>query len=395
MQENLEQALQDFLLDIDCLDELRPWTDEVNIFDILNISKQEKYHSQMIAWLLDVHENHGFGMAFFRMILEKLMAFGGSERYDREKMLSMDLNSFNIYKDWKAIDLVLISEKERVVMAIANKVLAKDRDQQLSRHRLVIEKDFPDYEQFFIFLSPEGRMLSDIEKWDTITYGDMADVLEELCHIQTIRPDVEFMLRNYKDSIRRDIVDNYQLINLCNKIYNKHRKALDLIFEYRMDEQNLVGSVIKEALKELADAGRIIFDDSQRSNSFIMFYTSDMDEYLLPLDEENSSYRTNRVYCYNIIVRDKTLYASFEIGGYNTTDAHKKTMRDMINLHKPKENLDDAFKYKRIIKTKTFDFSNVEELDETIRGVVQGYVEELLIMEAQLLFNLDNLEFFE
>ena len=162
-----------------------------------------------------------------------------------------------------------------------------------------------------------------------------------------------------------------------------------------MDEQNLVGSVIKEALKELADSGKIIFDENQRSNSFIMFHTADMDEYLLPLDEENSSYRTNRVYCYNMIVRDKTLYGSFEIGGYNTTQAHKKTMRDMISIHKPKERLDESFKYKRIIKTKTFDFSDVEELDETIRGVVQGYVEELLIMEAQLLFNLDNLEFFE
>ena len=34
-----EKALQDFLLDIDCLDELIPWVAKFNIFDVLKISR--------------------------------------------------------------------------------------------------------------------------------------------------------------------------------------------------------------------------------------------------------------------------------------------------------------------------------------------------------------------
>ena len=34
-----EEALRDFLLDIECLDELLPWTRRVNLFDILKISR--------------------------------------------------------------------------------------------------------------------------------------------------------------------------------------------------------------------------------------------------------------------------------------------------------------------------------------------------------------------
>ena len=66
-----EKALQDFLLDIECLDELIPWTGKVNLFDVLKVSKKEIYHSNMLAWLLDPNENHGLGEAFLKGILQK------------------------------------------------------------------------------------------------------------------------------------------------------------------------------------------------------------------------------------------------------------------------------------------------------------------------------------
>ena len=37
---------------------------------------------------------------------------------------------------------------------------------------------------------------------------------------------------------------------------------------------------------------------------------------------------------------------------------------------------------------------SVSKLEPAIRGVVEGFVEELMIMEAQLLFNLDNLDMY-
>lgn len=56
-----EQILQNFLLDIQCLDELLPWTNKFNLFDVLKISRLEIRHSNVLAWLLETNENHGFG----------------------------------------------------------------------------------------------------------------------------------------------------------------------------------------------------------------------------------------------------------------------------------------------------------------------------------------------
>ena len=51
-----------------------------------------------------------------------------------------------------------------------------------------------------------------------------------------LQPDVSVMVNNYIKVIRRNILEDQQLIEICNKIYNKHKRALDLIFEHRDDE---------------------------------------------------------------------------------------------------------------------------------------------------------------
>ena len=61
-----EKALQDFLLDIDCLDALLPWTGKFNLFDVLKISRTEIRHSNVLSWLLSANENHGLGDSYVR-----------------------------------------------------------------------------------------------------------------------------------------------------------------------------------------------------------------------------------------------------------------------------------------------------------------------------------------
>lgn len=390
-----EEALQNFLLDIECLDELLPWTGKFNLFDVLKTAKSENGHSHMLAWLLDTHENHGMGDAFAKLMIEKFVKYAGEWRYNDAKWLSMNLFSFSVYQDWKNVDVIFVSDAEKVVIAIVTKVDMKEKDQELSRYRSVIEKDFPDYERALIFISSDGMLLSDVEYWDTMTYSDIVNILDKLGENVGLEADIQFMIRHYKEMIRRDMVDNHQLTEICQKIYNKHKKALDLIYENRMDDKSMAGVIVKEALKDMADSGRILFDSNQKSNSYIMFHTRDMDWYLEPMKDSNSSFRTNRVYAYTIILKDKTMYASLELGGYHITDLHKETMEKILSLHKPNERLEEGFKFKRIIRTKVFEYGDVEELEATIRGVVEGFVDELLIMEAQLLFNLDNLDYME
>jgi len=44
-----EEAIKNFLLDINCLDSLKPWISKINLFDILKILRMEIRHSNILA----------------------------------------------------------------------------------------------------------------------------------------------------------------------------------------------------------------------------------------------------------------------------------------------------------------------------------------------------------
>ena len=113
-----EQVLQNFLLDIRCLDKLLPWIGKFNIFDVLKISKNEIRHSNVLCWLLDPSENHGFGDAFIKGVFQRIVENDIEDKHDIFKTLLSDMYSFSVQREWKNIDILLVSNEEKIVLAI-------------------------------------------------------------------------------------------------------------------------------------------------------------------------------------------------------------------------------------------------------------------------------------
>lgn len=53
------KLLNDLISDIDCLEPLYRWTNDINIFNVLKLNRVEIRHSNMLAWLLNPNELHG------------------------------------------------------------------------------------------------------------------------------------------------------------------------------------------------------------------------------------------------------------------------------------------------------------------------------------------------
>jgi len=235
-----EQALQNFLLDIQCLDELLPWTGKFNLFDVLKISRTEIRHSNVLGWLLDPNENHGFGDAFLKGMFQRIVENDTEGKYDIFGVLLSDMYSFIVRREWNNIDILLTSSDEKIVLAIENKVGSQEHSNQLSRYSKIIEKKYPNFNRIYIYLTPEGGEPKDVENWDILSYKDIVEVLEDIMNRIKLQPDVSVMVNNYINVIRRNILEDQQLIEICNKIYNKHKRALDLIFEHRDDADDFV-----------------------------------------------------------------------------------------------------------------------------------------------------------
>lgn len=382
-----EKVLQEFLLDIECLDELLPWTGKFNLFDVLKVSRTEIRHSNMLAWLLDPNENHGLGDAFLKGILQRLMEKDLNGKYDVFKILMADTYSFSVYREWKNIDILLVSSEEKILVVIENKIGSHEHSNQLNRYREILETDFKDYKRLYVFLTPDGEEPSDVANWDVLTYTDVVEVLEHLYGQRELQQDVSFMICHYIEVVRRDIVEDQHLIEICNKIYNKHKKALDLIFEYRTDGKTQISDAIMNALDKLNEEGTIIHSSDWGN---LVFRTSDMDAMLPLLENPDSSWGTLNCYSYWFNLREGKFYGVFELGGWNVPEEEKKTMLKIIDELKPGDKRKDEFRYKRVYRTKWYDLNDVDDLEMEAEKAVRNAVAEIRNMEQRVIEAISN-----
>ena len=75
----------------------------------------------------------------------------------------------------------------------------------------------------------------------------------------------------------------------------------------------------------------------------------------------------------------------FELGGWNVPEGSMKTMQEMINLLRPGDKRKENFKYKRIYRTKWYNFAQSGHIQENVSDCVRTVVEDLLTQEKDLL----------
>ncbi len=381
-----EQALKEFLLDIQCLDELIPWTGKFNLFDVLKVARNEIRHSNMLSWLLDPRENHGIGDAFLKGVLQVLVKNDNKDRYDVFKVMLSDMQSFSVYREWRNIDILLVSQEEKIVLAIENKVGTHEHSNQLNRYRKVLEEEYASYQRFYVLLTPDGELPSDEVNWDNLSYVDIVELLEELVERYPLQTDVELMIKNYIEVVRRDIVEDHQLIEICNKIYNKHRKALDLIYANRIDGKTQISETIIETLNILGKEGSIIHGNDWGN---MVFRTKNMDKLLPLLKTNDSSWGSRNIYSYWLSFDGNRFYGVFELAGHNVPKTDMKMMQRIIKELKPNDSKLDSFKYKRVFRTKWYDLKDVEDIVNETEKAVRSAVNELLDMEKTLIDRLN------
>ncbi len=281
------EALKAFLLDISCLDPLSEWTDRFNLFDVLKISHYEIRHSNLLAWLLNPNETHGLGTLFLEGFIQRVLN-GMVTNVDVFGVLLMDYQSFTVFREWHNIDILAVSETEKFVLCIENKFGSGEHDDQLNIYRDTVLGAFPDYKHLFVFLSPEGMDSSSPDFWNPMSYVDVLFILQNATARTMVRPEVEMLINQYKESVRREIMEDVKLTKICRDIYAKHRRALDLLFENRPDRMLDIAEIFREWAKNKMEKGLLYFDESCSDKINTRIKTQKMDEIFPDLDPDSS-----------------------------------------------------------------------------------------------------------
>ena len=375
LKDERELVLREFLLDINCLDKLQKWGNTFNLFDILKISRSEIRHSNVLAWLLDPNENHTLGDAFVKRLFQYFVR-GLRPSKDTMRLLLMDFYSFSILREWKNIDILMISDKEKVIIAFENKVGTTEHDNQLQRYKKILNDEYPDYKKFLFYLTPDGEKPTD-EDWEILAYEEIVNTLSDICQQTNIASDILLMINNYIEIIRRDVMEDKELIDICTKIYSKHKKALDLIYEHRMNSTQ-TANIIVDVLQDLSKKGDIIFENN-KTNTFIRFCTENMNRFLPDLPNKVSwgnkhSYayefhllREKFTLCITLIVKDIPDSIRVNMDKLISHERYTKKVESLtyVNLHKTvyniPEELEDSNKIMSIIRKSIKDILSWEK----------------------------------
>lgn len=363
---NKENDLKEFLLDIHCLDALER-VDTFNFFDVLKVSKMEIRHSNVISWLLDPNENHGFGgkiLSALNSYIAKMFCINDSPT--SFKILTMNYTDIMIYREWKNIDILVESNEFKYVLCIENKFGSQEHDDQLNRYYNIIEEKYgKEYTKLYLYLSPEGNppINDDNGVWNPIKYETIITIIENEIKKTTLEQKRKDFIQSYVDILRRETMEDTKLIEICQEIYRKHKDALDLIYEHRPDKLQNLHEIIKNWCKNKHDNGEFIFVENKSSKSFCRFRTPQMDSIIKDTSSE-SGWGTQNHYFYEICTYDDKnsgvkYWIQLAFSAHNLNVEQKEPLEKITNLFNSKK-FKNNWVWRTVYKTKISSINDTE-----------------------------------
>ncbi|MBX3388000.1 MAG: PD-(D/E)XK nuclease family protein [Phycisphaeraceae bacterium] len=229
------EALELFVSNNDDLLALEEHLGRFNIFDALRIEHAEIRHSNFLAWLLNPSESHGQGTLFLKAVLMDLLRQSPADRrpISAVELDSVELRDIEIRREWKSIDLLVISHDPKFIVAIENKIYAGEHSSQLSRYEQAVRTEFNDFRSMFVLLAARGQGPSE-ESWTGYSYQSLHGVLSRVKRTAagSLGADVATFLDHYLNMIGTRFMDDQTIESLCKRIYTNHRRAIDLIIEH-------------------------------------------------------------------------------------------------------------------------------------------------------------------
>lgn len=270
MTDHHQDELLEFLPELEKLSQTRA---TINIFEVTGMGQQEIKHSNVLGFFLDPGGKHGMEDRFLKRILQstvKSLPVNSNASHKAPSALRIMLDDYSdavVHREWLRMDLIIVSEANKTVFVIENKVGAKEGDNQLTRYREKIDEQpkFKGYQKIYAFLTPDGDEASDSE-WGQITYEEVLTNLLESQKERTnkISSEAKLLIEHYTQLIRRNVLMNEkELVEACREIYNRHRNAINLIMKYGAPSTN--NSFI-EAASRFAQAHTDLLQCSTRSD---------------------------------------------------------------------------------------------------------------------------------
>ena len=219
-----------------------------NLFEAVGIVRHELRHSDFLAFLLDPSQNHGLGASFLSGFLQAVC-----QDVDGDAFL-VDFNNLSkatVQREWHHVDILAVDDASRFGLVIENKIGTGEHSDQLNRYRAAFDSHYPGYKVLALYLTPDGDVPSSAD-YQAVSYALVCDVIEKLAQDNRgdLGSEIVMVLEHYAQMLRRHILSDSDIAILCRSIYQRHKQALDLIFEHRPDQQAQIKHYVSALIEQ-------------------------------------------------------------------------------------------------------------------------------------------------
>lgn len=271
-RDKLESLYKNFLEDSSVDDIKKSIGDESpNIFKILRVSNAEIRHSNFLSWLLDPTANHKLNDSVLSKFLQEII--NSSDNFDESIAVEdIGIKNVEIRREWENIDLLIILDE--YVLCIENKIFSGEHSDQLTRYKNIVETNFPNKSQIYVYLNPFGySSFGESDVYLPISYQVIIDILENL-NFEEIDMTVKSFIEQYLLTLKRDIMGIDENAELAQEIYKKHKELFDYIYEIKPDGVQNINTYIQDVLKSKG------FKLGSVSKSYIRFFPTEMEKFI-------------------------------------------------------------------------------------------------------------------
>lgn len=255
-------ALNELLVNCPDFERLEALLGGFNLFQVLKFEHGEIRHSNVLAWILNPTENHGLGDAFLKKWLMRLLHESSSDEEAPCSAAAIDgwrILDVEVRREWKHIDVLVLITVEgggQWLICIENKVNSSQHSNQLSRYRQTVEGEFRGARgRIFVFLTRDEEPPED-KAYLPATYAQVHRCLREAVDARShaIGAEPRVLIENYLRLLEEKFMDQSEIARTALRIYQQHRRALDILFEHRPDSIRQTSEAVREKLAASADA---------------------------------------------------------------------------------------------------------------------------------------------
>ena len=265
------------------LDKIRAHLSKFNPIKTMGMERMEIRHSAILAWLLNPQETHGLGDKFLKaFVSEALRGHHSTMQPSALKVSQADMMDTEVRREWRHIDILLISPANKWIFVIENKFDSGQHTNQLNRYLELVRStfskdDFSHIRGIFLSLWDDEP---DDERYAPIYYRSICELLEQqaVSGRHPLTAEVETFIKHYLEVIREAAgmsEEQEGLERLARRLYRDHRRVLDFIIEHgkATDFSSACDTVFGEGLEygRIAEVEKKEFVFYQSETSRIIF----------------------------------------------------------------------------------------------------------------------------